>query len=283
MPTFATPQPILVTIDLFVGDARISASARTDTVVEVRPRDPKNQNDTKAAANTRVEYEDGKLTIKAPKSLQIYFSSKAGMVDVTVELPIGSQVRGHTAQGNFRCEGELGDCSFKTSSGDIGLGRAGSVRLSTMDGQIIVGRAGGDSHVTGSGEVRIGEIAGTASVKNLNGDSWVGQVSGDISLNSAHGNIAIDRAGANVVARTAHGDVHVGEVARGKVVLQTASGELEVGIRKGTAAWLDVKSSSGDVRNGLASADSPETTDETVEVRARTYHGDITIRRATGN
>ena len=36
MPTFETPDPISVTIDI-VGDARITASDRTDTVVTVRP------------------------------------------------------------------------------------------------------------------------------------------------------------------------------------------------------------------------------------------------------
>src|SRR3712207_7880717 len=39
MPVFATPEPISVTIDLSVGDVRLVAGDRTDTVVEVRPSD----------------------------------------------------------------------------------------------------------------------------------------------------------------------------------------------------------------------------------------------------
>ena len=39
MPTFDTPEPITVVIDLSVGDVRITASDRADTVVEVRPTD----------------------------------------------------------------------------------------------------------------------------------------------------------------------------------------------------------------------------------------------------
>ena len=40
MPTFDTPEPITVTLELGVGDVRITASDRADTVVEVRPSDP---------------------------------------------------------------------------------------------------------------------------------------------------------------------------------------------------------------------------------------------------
>ncbi|MGI8415742.1 MAG: DUF4097 family beta strand repeat-containing protein, partial [Nakamurella sp.] len=35
MPTFGTPEPITVTIDLPIGDVRLTASDREDTVVEV--------------------------------------------------------------------------------------------------------------------------------------------------------------------------------------------------------------------------------------------------------
>ena len=37
MPTFDTPEPISVTVELSVGDHRIVAGDRTDNVVEVRP------------------------------------------------------------------------------------------------------------------------------------------------------------------------------------------------------------------------------------------------------
>ncbi|WP_329396200.1 hypothetical protein [Streptomyces melanogenes] len=60
----------------------------------------------------------------------------------------------------------------------------------------------------------------------------------------------------------------------------TAIGDLEVGIRESTAAWLDVNTRMGIVRNALSTADAPGTEDHTVEVRARTGLGDIVIRCA---
>ena len=40
MPTFDTPEPISVTVELTLGDVRISAAERTDTVVAVEPSAP---------------------------------------------------------------------------------------------------------------------------------------------------------------------------------------------------------------------------------------------------
>ncbi len=72
----------------------------------------------------------------------------------------------------------------------------------------------------------------------------------------------------------------MGEVARGTVQLETSYGAIEVGIRRNTAAWLDVRSGSGQVRNTLTASESPQESEDTVEVRARTRHGNIDIRRA---
>jgi DUF4097 and DUF4098 domain-containing protein YvlB len=281
MPTFATPGPISVTVELFAGDVHIVAEERSDTSVEVMARSEASAMDAKAVAGTRIHFSDGKLTVKATKSLlQTYVTGLAGTVDVTVHLPAGSHVRGHTATGDFVCEGALGEVRLKTSQGDIRLSKAGPARLSTMQGHIFAERMTGECAVVGSGEVRITTVDGKATVKNLHGDSWIGYAAADITLSSAHGHIIVERADAGVVAKTAHGNVRVGDVARGSVVVLTASGELEIGIREGTAAWLTAKSSSGRVRSSLDTADGPQDASETVNVLARTYDGDILIRRA---
>jgi hypothetical protein len=67
MPTFETPEPISVTLALGVGDIRISASDRADTVVDVLPSDPAKKGDVLAAEQTRVDFANGRLVVKAPK------------------------------------------------------------------------------------------------------------------------------------------------------------------------------------------------------------------------
>ena len=109
--------------------------------------------------------------------------------------------------------------------------------------------------------------------------SWIGEVTGDLRVNGANGAITVDRAHAGVTAKTASGSVRIGEVSRGAVTLETAAGSVDVGIRTGTAAWLDLNTVSGRIRNELAAAAAPDGSDDTVEVRARTYVGDIVVRR----
>lgn len=279
MPVFSTPEPISVTIEQGMGDARIIASQRSDTVIEVRPRDDSKASDIKAAEQTRVEYSSGRLLVQTPK--QRVFIGSGSAVDVTVELPAGSNVDGDTGLGDFGCQGRLGECRLKTGMGNIRLEHTNALHLKTGMGNIAVDRGVGDAEITtGSGEVRIGQIEGAAVIKNSNGETTVGEVTGDLRVKSANGRITIDRAHASVVAKTANGNIRIGEVIRGAIVLETAAGELEVGIREGTTAWLDGGSRHGRVRNSLEETSSPEPSEATVEVRARTSYGDITIHRS---
>ena len=281
MPTFETLEPISVTIALVVGDVRITASDRGDTTVVVSPNDSSKESDVRAAEQTRVEYSGGRLLIKAPKSWK-QFTPFAGAesIDVAIELPAGSRVEGEGAVVDFRCDGRLGECRFTTGVGNIRLEETGPLHVGTSAGSITVDRVVGRAEVTGSGALSIREIDGPTVIKNLNGATWLGQVKGDLRCNAANGDITVERALATVAAKTANGAVRIGEVVRGSIELATSYGELEVGIREGTAALLDVRSQFGSVRNSLAAAERPGPSDQTVEVRARTSFGDIVIRRS---
>jgi DUF4097 and DUF4098 domain-containing protein YvlB len=283
MPSFDTPQPISVTVELGVGDIRIVASDRPDTIVEVRPTDPAEKSDVTAAQQTRVEYANGRLLIKAPKGWKQY-SPRGGTesIDVQIDLPTGSHVHGDAGVAALHCTGLLGECYFKTGIGEIQVDEAeGPVDLKAGGGDITVGRAMGHASVaTGTGAVRIGSVAGTAVVKNSNGDTWIGEVMGDLRVNSANGKIAVDHAQAALVAKTANGDIRLGEVARGAIVAETACGKIDLGIREGVAAWLDLSTRLGNVQSDLDTVQRPGATEDVVEVRARSSFGDITVRHA---
>jgi DUF4097 and DUF4098 domain-containing protein YvlB len=282
MPSFPTPEPISVTLDLGVaGDVRLTASDRTDTIVEVRPSNESDKSDMDAARRVRVEYANGKLVIKGPKAGAFDFSRKTRSVDVLVELPSGSQVFGEVQLGDLHGAGRLGTTRFKTGTGNVRLERTGPVHLDTAAGHVTVDHVAGDAEIhTGTGKVSVGQIEGTAVVRDSNGSIDIDAVTGEARMRSANGDISVERAGAGVEAKTANGSIRLGEVVRGSVTLATAMGQLEIGIAKGTAAWLEVNTGFGQVRNLLNHATGPEESDETVEVRARTSYGDITIRRS---
>ncbi|MFI6846911.1 DUF4097 domain-containing protein [Kitasatospora sp. NBC_00085] len=278
MPSFDTPDPINVTLEFDILSVRITAGKRTDTVVEVRPADADVEADVKTAAQTKVSYAGGALVVKGPKKRSLF--GKPGSVDVTIELPAGSEINGDAPIADFLCEGLLGDCRLKTSVGRIQVEQAATVRLKTDHGDIRLQRARGDAEIAGSGRVEIGAILGAATVKNLNGETVIGEVGGDLKVNSSNGQVGVGVAGADVDIKSAHGAIRIGEVVRGQVVLQTAVGDLEIGIREASAAWLDVHTRLGSVRNTLASTEGPGGANETVEVRGRTQLGDIVIRRS---
>ncbi|MGX7827513.1 DUF4097 family beta strand repeat-containing protein [Actinokineospora sp. 24-640] len=282
MPTFATPEPITVTIDISVANVRFAASERADTVVDVRPTNENEPSDVKAAKQVRVEYSGGTLVIKGKNPRPFDFSSKSWSVDLTIDLPEGSQVQADASVGDFQSTGRLGECRFKSSVGHARLGRTGPLRLTTSAGHVSVEGVAGDADVsTGTGRIQIGEVEGGATVKNSDGATDIGTVGGEARVRSANGDITVHRAGGGVDAKTANGAIRVGEVVRGSVVLETSKGDLDIGIGTGTAAWLDVKTGYGQVRNTLAETPTrPEKTGETAEVRAHTSFGDITIHRA---
>ena len=282
MPTFDTPEPISVTVELDVGDLRIVASDRTDTMVEVRPTDAAKKADVAAAEQTRVEYAGGRLLIKAPRGWRQYsFRGGGESIDVQVELPAGSHLQGETGVAALRCSGRLGECRYKSGVGDIRLDQAAAVQLRTGVGDITVEGADGDAELTtGSGSLRIDRVGGAAVVKNSNGDTWIGEVAGDLRVNAGNGRISVDQARETVAAKSANGDVRLGEVAHGSVLAQTAFGKVEIGIRDGVAAWLDLNTRFGNVNNDLDASGRPGQDEEAVEVRARTAFGDITVHRS---
>jgi DUF4097 and DUF4098 domain-containing protein YvlB len=221
------------------------------------------------------------LQVTGPKARGFDFSRKTRSVEVSIELPSGSQVSAETQVGDVRCAGRLGECRLKTSAGNFWLERTGPLRLKTGFGHVTADTITGSAEIsTGSGEVQIGEVEGSAVVKNSNGNTTIDAVTGDVRVRAANGGVCVDRAGAGVDAKTSLGSVRLGEVARGPVVLETGMGDLEIGIAEGTAARLAVNTGFGHVRNLLESVTRPEETDQTVEVRGHTSFGEITIHRS---
>ncbi|MFJ1746572.1 DUF4097 family beta strand repeat-containing protein [Streptomyces sp. NPDC088116] len=279
MPSFDTPATISVTAHVEAGSIRFIAADRPDTLVEVRPRDSKKDQDVRTAEQTEVRYAGGLLTVRTPK--QRYLLGRTGVVDVTVELPTGSRVEMTGAWAQVHGEGRLGEVRVKTSSGDVRLDTTGPLHLTASHGSITVHRVEGSAEITtSSGSLRVGTVEGPAVLKNSHGTTTVVDALGDLRVSGANGDIIIEHAEGSVAATTAHGTLRVDEVVRGTVQLETSYGAIEVGVREGTAAWLDIGSGSGQVHNALTESDGPEKAEDTVEVKARTRYGNIDIRRA---
>ena len=288
LSNFNTPSPIAVALDLYVADVRFAVSDRTDTIVEVRPSDPDKPADVKAAENTRVEYDDATRTLsivsRKPRNRFVNFSSKRPeSIDVVIQLPTDSDVRGEADLGDFQADGVLGTVVFKTDFGAVHLAETGPLDLRSGFGAITVEGVSGSAEVrTGSGDIRVGAVDGTAEVSNDNGKVRVGVVTGPAIVKCSNGSVSVDRALSDITAESSNGEVRIGEVARGTVSATSKNGSVEVGVREGSAAWLELNTSVGRVYSELDSSDAPEADEpvDRVEVHASTKLGDVTIRRA---
>ena len=282
MPTFDTPGPISVTVEFGVGDLRVTATDRTDTRVDVRPTDPTKKTDVAAAEQTQVEYANGALLVKAPKGWRVIGPRKgSGSVDIAIEAPAGSQLHGSAGLAPSTAQAASVNATTTPASATSRLPR--HPRSSSK-------RDWATSLSTALQATRMSRLArvlsasarspGTGVIRNSNGDNWIGEITGDLRVSSANGRIVVDRAGATVTARTANGDIRLGEVARGVTLAHTAAGRVDIGVKEGVAAWLDLNTSFGNVINGLDAASKPDPGAEAVEIRARTSFGDITITRS---
>ncbi|WP_330299318.1 DUF4097 family beta strand repeat-containing protein [Streptomyces sp. NBC_00503] len=279
---FDTPEPILVTIGLDIGHVRLTAGDRSRTTVEVRALDRDDASGVATAGRAGVAYTAGELVVSAPTARGL---QGIGAVIVDIELPSGSRVHGNALAADFRGTGRLGECRITAGCGHIRLDRTGPLLLSSVLGNVDVQHVAGDFEaVAGSGDVYIREIDGAVEANRGTGDIRIGEVSGGVRVYADSGDLHIGRAHAAVEARATQGDIRIDAMLRGPLVLETASGKLEVGIPEGVRAHLDLDSHVGTVYQSLdfldSSARKPEADAETVKVQARTLIGDIVIRRA---
>ncbi|QYM75943.1 DUF4097 family beta strand repeat-containing protein [Leucobacter luti] len=281
MHIFATPEPIEAIVDLSVGSLTVRASDRSDTRVEVRPSKPGLPGSVRLAEQTTVEFTAGVLRIVAPKtrSLLSWFGA-FDSVHVTLELPTGSRLVGDSGFGACVVDGILGECEYRSGAGGITIDTVGSARLRTGSGSISVARVALElTASSGAGSIRLGEARGPATLKSSSGRIEVGTAFDALTLTTGSGRIQIGAALSDVRAKTASGRITVDELVRGDVSLRSAAGRIEFGIREGSAAWLDVHSNAGKIRNTLRSEGAPVPGQDVVRLAARTGAGDIVVRR----
>jgi DUF4097 and DUF4098 domain-containing protein YvlB len=262
MPTFDTPEPIAVRVEAATGSIRLVATDRDDTVVAVSPHDESRSADVQAAEQTRVQCQNGKLTVSAPRRGFTLF--RGGAIDIDIALPSRSRVKAAAASADVRAEGEFADCHVSTASGNVAVDH--------IQGNLKVAIA--------SGAISVQAVTGNVSIAAASGSTTIGQLDGELVFKAASGDLSVARLCGGVRAKTASGSVTVATAVRGAISAFTSSGEIGVGVAQGTAARLDVITGSGAVTNLLEPADGPAEGDDTLLVQVRTGSGDIDIHRA---
>jgi hypothetical protein len=276
MPTFDTPEPITASVVVAGARVRLAASDRTDTVVLVEPIDRASRSDVRVASKTKVDFADGQLSVKTTVS-----GDKDGSVLITIDLPAGSSLVAYLSHSRVHADGSFGECELHMASGQVQLDRINALQANIAAGEVTIGHIAERASIDGAAfALRIGEVKNTVKLSKSGGQTWIGRARADLDLSSGRGGFDIDRADGSVTATTGDGAIRIGRLTRGQAELLSGSGNIEVGIGEGTAAWVDANSERGSVRNSVPSQEDPGTSDDKVTVRARTRYGDIIIQRA---
>jgi hypothetical protein len=281
MPTYDTPNPIDLAINLQVGQIEVVASDRTDTIVTVSPSSSRDI-DRRGVDQTKVSFEDERLSVIGPKPRISWIGPGATeSVNVKVELPTGSRLTAEITVGAVKTTGRFGATRIKGATGALDIEATGDLWLRAAHGGVTVGTVEGGLDVTAAyGSIRIGKVTGDALLKASYGGIQVGEAGGDLEAKLSYGDLEIAKALGSVTAKTAFGGITLDEVSSGSIQIDSGFGLIAIGVRPGTPAWLDLSSKNGRVHNELEDDSAPGPAEETVSVRARTQGGDITVRRA---
>ena len=278
MPAFDTPGPIAATVVVAGAVVRVTASDRTNTVVLVEPIDEASPSHVKVASKTKVDFAGGQLSVKTTTP-----GDKSGSVAITIDLPAGSSLAAYLAHSSVQVDGPVGQCELHMASGQVQLDRIGGLQANISAGEVAIGHIAGRASIDGGAfAVRIGEAEGPVGITSSGGQAWIGHAAADLEVSSGSGSLDIDRADGSVTATTASGAIRIGRMTHGQAKLMNGSGDIEVGIGEGTAAYIDANSERGSVRNSVASPETADASGTKVTVHARTRHGDIIIQRAAG-
>jgi DUF4097 and DUF4098 domain-containing protein YvlB len=272
MPTFDTPGSVSLQIKLPSGRVVVTTADEPKTSVDVVALGRRGQ-DAVDEIEVTMEERGGRHVVRVEQRDRFRWGpiqiTWGGDFECRVTCPPGSDLDLAGASTDVRVEGDLGDVSARTASGDI--------RLQTVSGALQV--------KTASGDVLVGAVGGQGSVATVSGDVGVERLDAPLTTRSVSGDISVGTISAELGVSTTSGDVDLKAVHAGEVRVQTVSGDVRVGIARGTRVWVDAASVSGDLESelgleGQEAADEPE--GAVVPLHVKTVSGDVAVVRAAG-
>ncbi len=266
---FETPEPIGLHVEIGKGNVAITATDTTVTHVEIDGRD---------AEEVEVHQDGRTISVVAPRMRAGFFGGDSRL-DVTVTMPLHSDLSVKTGSADVTVAGTIGDCRIKTGSGDVRTAdMGGPALLETGSGNVDVDVASGELRVKcGSGDVRIRHAESAVAVSTGSGDVEIGTTNGPAAVKTGSGDLKVVDAATDVSLVTGSGDLVIGTARRGRYTMKGASSDVHIGIPAGLPVWTDLSTLSGSIRSDLASAGEPEEGADHVELRAKTVSGDIIL------
>jgi Toastrack DUF4097 len=277
--TFSTPGPVRLDLELPSGDIDIEAGETDETRIELEAVSS-NEQVQEMVATARIECMqrgDGHevvVEVRTRHGVWISFSRgpdiRLGSPEMRLRIscPKGAALDVKTKSADLKARGEYADVDVKTASGDVNVEQA----------------AGADVK-TASGDVHFDEVTGRLDVKSASGDVSVWKVASAASIQLVSGDVMIREAEDSVSANTVSGDQVLQAVLKGRIELRAISGDIVVGVRRGSRVFVDANTVSGSTSSEFELGDAPGAAPAAedaplVEVFAKTVSGDVRLTRA---
>lgn len=253
---FESGEPIVADLELASGTISVNRCGGDALEVKLEPLGRHRDRADESIERATVTFEGRRLVVHVPGRIRDV------PLLMRVAIPEGSRVVARTASADLACDLDLGGLEVKSASGDV-LGR----------------NVGGDVSVqTASGDLRVAKVAGRLSVRTASGDARAESVAGDVEVATASGDVLLGEAGSARI-RTASGAVEISSVAAGVLSVNTASGDVTVGVAPGRGVWLDLTTVSGETTCSLPSEPATAAGAD-VRLSCKTVSGDVEVRSA---
>ncbi len=260
--TFNVEQPVRAVVRVPAGRVEIEASPRQTVEVSLEATRGGDELEQQAAIELRGSAARPELVVETPKRR---FGLNREEYRVTILLPEDSALDASLASADLRARGRLSEVDLDNASGDVELGE--------VTGELKAKSA--------SGDLKVERVGDGASVHSASGDIEVAHLGGEGTFRSASGDVVVRQAEAGLGIQTASGDQTIGSAAAGEVVLRSASGDLHVGIKRGSRVHVDARTASGELGSELGlGEEAPAGEGPMVELSAVTASGDVRIVRA---
>ena len=265
---FETPGDVSLQVRLPSGRVVVTTADEARTTVEIVGR---RGQDAVDEIDVTIDERRGEHVIRIEQKDRFRWGpiqiTWGGDFECRVTCPRGANLELSGGSTDVKVDGELGDVTVRTASGDV--------RLDTVRGELQVKTASGDVWLDGA--------EADASVATVSGDVELGRVAGALTARTVSGSVKVGAVARALGVSTTSGDVQVGSVGNGDVRVQSVSGDVRIGIGRGTRVWVDATSLSGTLESELGLEDHQGGGDEedgVVPLHVKTVSGDVSIVRA---
>lgn len=169
-------------------------------------------------------------------------------IELTIAVPSRVRVDGETTSGDFDAVGLAQALSLVATSGDIGMSQlTGPAWAQTTSGDVTLRDLGQGATVrVTAGDVDAVEVRGPLTMRATSGDLSAQQAHGGVRLETSTGDVEVRGVEGTVMVSTSAGDVDISAAAADSCVVETASGDVAIGLVR-APRLVQVRSSSGAV------------------------------------